>query len=159
MNYKKHTKGDWIFCNTHVDDSRGVLLFRSCRDFDKVNPYDFKLAATAPKLLRVCTELVQHAEKLGRQSSVYDIAKEVIEEATVISRSSTEESEPKIKCRGRFEMWKYKQYNLSKLSMFEIWKAGWEAAQQELVDDESQTQTLMNKFNKNAKATAQREGE
>lgn len=48
----KHTPGPWIFCGTHVDDSRGLPLVRSShRDFDKINCADFHLIAAAPELL------------------------------------------------------------------------------------------------------------
>ena len=47
----QHTPGPWINCNNHVDDSNGVPLVRSCRDFERLNPADFRLIAAAPELL------------------------------------------------------------------------------------------------------------
>lgn len=59
---QKHSPAPWISCGNHVDDSRGITLFRSTRTFDDVNPYDFHLAAEAPELLECCKALLEMAQ-------------------------------------------------------------------------------------------------
>lgn len=54
----RHSKGPWISCNDHVDDSNGVPIFRSTRSFADLNCADFHLAASAPMLLTACEKLI-----------------------------------------------------------------------------------------------------
>jgi hypothetical protein len=52
-----HTKGPWINCHSHVDDSSGWPLVRSTCDFERLNPYDFALIAAAPDMLGMLKRL------------------------------------------------------------------------------------------------------
>lgn len=85
----KHTPGPWIFCGTHVDDSRGLPLVRSAhRDFDKINCADFHLIAAAPELLEalegllsVYVELVAPTDVFGEAANAEHIARAAIAKA------------------------------------------------------------------------------
>jgi hypothetical protein len=81
-----HTPGPLIDNHSHVDDSRGVPLFRTTRTFDDLNPLDFRLAAAAPDLLAACQlalkRIVQLDPDFYEDSPTYNALRAAVAKAT-----------------------------------------------------------------------------
>jgi len=56
-----HTPGPWLFQGDHVDDSKGLPLCRTARNWASFNPEDLRLIAQAPTMYELLKEL-EHSQ-------------------------------------------------------------------------------------------------